>query len=133
MSKKHRLSYSFCHICFFVFLFSLAPPSVFNDTKILIFNFLLNEMPQVLIHASLVPSSSLSVLNMDHCLTLRPFSLDSLLFWHDLIHLIGLEIMTTVWFVSKPRLQGKLLKLMHPNLDSRNITLTLSSISKLWT
>lgn len=115
------------------FCFLLALPSVFNTAKAVISNFLLNKMPQVLIHASLVSSFSLSVLNMDHCLTLHSFSLDSLLFWCDLIHLIGLEIMTTVWFMSKPRLQGKLLELTHPNLDPRNITSASSGIAKLWT
>lgn len=112
---------SFRHICCFGFLLSLALPSVFNNSKIIIFNFRRNKMPQVLIHASLVSSSALSVLSMDHCLTLHPFSLASLVFWHDLIHLIGLEIMATVWFLSKPRPQGELPELVHPNLDPRNI------------
>lgn len=107
--KTQGLSCSFCRVFLFVFLFSLALPSAFINTRIIIFNFLLNKMPQVLIHASPVSPSRVSPLNMDHCLTLHPFSLDGLLFWHDLIHLIGLEIMTTVWFMSKPRLQGKLL------------------------
>lgn len=90
-------------------------------------------MPQVLIHASLVSSSSLSVLNIDHCLTLHPFSLNSLLFWHDLIHVIGVEIMATVWFMSKLGLQDTQRELRHPELDTRNITLTMSNISKLST
>lgn len=88
-------------------------------------------MPQVLIHASLVSSSSLSVLNIDHCLTLHPFSLNSLLFWHDLIHIIGVEIMATIWFMSKLGLQDTQRELRHPKLDPRNITLTMSNISKL--
>lgn len=127
------LSCSFCHICSLRFLFPLALPSVFNNSKIIIFNFRWNKMPQVLIHASLLSSSALSVLNMDHCLTLHPFSLGTLVFWHDLIHLIGLEIMATVWFLSKPTLQGKLPEFMHPNLDPGNIAMTTSSVSKLWT